>query len=838
MPVFSLKLLGGAMLEGAGGPIRGRAVHRRRIALLAVLAAARGRAVRRDKVIGLIWPEHPTDSARHLLSESLYVLRKELGDDAFVVVGDEVALNSAVVSSDLCEFGEALANGDHGRATELYHGPLLDGFYISDAAEFERWVDGERDRVARAYADAVETLAEAAEESGDYLTAAELWRRRTLHDPFSSRVVLRLMGALESGGEHLGAIRAAADHTTLLRDELGAAPDPLVPAYAERLRTAPPAGRMPVPSRSCDPVATTDHTCVSEVHMPDSPADPQRERRVVALEPATLPSAAVRQWAGRLRHSAAALAIIAAAGTVALSFWMAESREAKAEGPDPRHIAVLYLDDHSPDRTLGFLSAMLTEGVTDQLAQTSSLRVTSRNAVKPFRDARVPLDSIVRELGVGSLVEGSVERSGRRIRATVRLVDAWTGRVQSHTVEQPMADSIALAESMARDLAVFVRQRLGPQVRQRQRSEGTGSTRARALLLDAERLRDEAQRTAHASALDNRFAILRLRRADSLLAEASRVDPEWIEPWLLRGWISLALRDRVVAAEQPARFLAALRYANAALRLRKESPDALELAGTARWRIVQLGPIPAGIRLDTLEARAQRDLEVAVINDNSLARAWSTLSQILRVKGRYADADAAARRAWEEDEYLEDAPVIVDRLYRSSLNLARFDSAAAWCARGQERFPDDYRFVECRLNLLGYDGPERPDTALAWRLYRELEQMDPSDAARRESRGYTPLFRRMAVARVMVRAGDPRGANELVRGVRRDVGNDRDMLVSQAYDEAYIRLLLGERDASIDLLERYVDGEPTRLAYLAHDLKFQPLHGNPRFQRLLKTGIR
>ena len=215
--MFVLKVLGGAALERGGAPVSGRAVHRRRLALLALLASARGRMVRRERLIGYLWPDHPTDAARHLLSESLYILRKAVGEDTFVTAGDELALDPAVVRSDLADFMAALEADDPEAAVAAYGGPFLDGFYVADAPEFERWAEEERDRLARAYARALEQLAEAREAEGDPRGAAEWWKRLARHDPFSSRIALRTMQALVGGGVRGAAIRHAASHAGLLR---------------------------------------------------------------------------------------------------------------------------------------------------------------------------------------------------------------------------------------------------------------------------------------------------------------------------------------------------------------------------------------------------------------------------------------------------------------------------------------------------------------------------------------------------------------------------------------------------------------------------------------------
>src|SRR5262245_40051752 len=158
-PTTRLLLFGGAALEGDRGPITGRGAQRRRLALLALLAVNR-RGQSRDKLIGYLWEDSDTDKARRLLSESLFQLRKSLGEDAILSVGDELRLNPAVIWSDVEAFAEAQQGGDDARVVTLYKGPLLDGFFISEATEFEQWLDRERDRLGREYAAALTRLAQ------------------------------------------------------------------------------------------------------------------------------------------------------------------------------------------------------------------------------------------------------------------------------------------------------------------------------------------------------------------------------------------------------------------------------------------------------------------------------------------------------------------------------------------------------------------------------------------------------------------------------------------------------------------------------------------------------
>ena len=851
--MFSLRVLGGALLEGPNGPVRGRPAHRRRIALLALLASSRGRPIAREKVIGLLWPEHPGDAARHLLSESLYVLRKALGDQTFVAVGDEIALNPQVVESDAAAFEAAVEAGDPASAVALYRGPFLDGFYLSGADEFERWVEGERARLARVYAQALERLAESAEETDDFLGAVEWWRRVSARDPYSSRVVLRLMRALESGGEHTAALRAATEHADFLREDLGAQPDPAVPAYAERLRTTPPPGRIPPPFEMASEEVLAEaiqepgreNECEAGAPLPHASYPPDGSGPPVMSTPdpgaAPHPSSSGSTPAPSRRYARVGLAILSGLAMLMIgehigALHTVERKEAsggvEAEAPDPRRIAVLYFDDHSPRQDIAHLASGLTEGLIHELAQVPGLDVISRNGVKPYRDGKAPLDSITAALRVGTLVEGSVQRSGDRLRVTVQLVDAATGgHLQSRTIERPMGELFALEDELAREVSESLRQRLGKEIRLREHVAGTRSTAAREAVLRAEEIRSEAARLSVGHSPLGAPATRRmLATADSLLAEAARSDPRWARPWILRGWVALSAGEPAPTTERRMRFAAALRSSEWALEIAPTDPAALELRGTVRWRMVQRGPVPTGADPQALSAAAERDLNQALANDPSLARAWVTLSQLLRVQeGRLAEADVAARRALEADEFLEEAPLVLERLYRSNVQMARFDSAAAWCARGRARFPNDSRFVECRLTLLGYPGTERADVALAWRLFRELEQMDPPGRAL----PYTPTYRRMAVARVVARAGLADSARAMSLTARAEVRGNRDWESAQAADEAYVRLLLGERDSAVVLLSRHLAVRPRLRAQIARDVKYRALHDDPRFRRLV-----
>lgn len=234
--MFSLQLLGGCTLRCDGEPLAGAAVQPRRLALFA-LAASRRAGLSRDKLIAYLWPDEDRERARHFLADSLFTVRKSLGSDVFISTGSDIRVNPESVCADLWMFEDACARSDFASAASLYHGPFLDGFFIGDAPEFERWADTERERLGTTYGNCLERRAEELERDGDHCNAVHWWTRLSLHDPYSSRIAVRTMLAQEKAGDSVAAIQHAAKYAKLVRSDLDLAPDPGVLALAEKLRS-------------------------------------------------------------------------------------------------------------------------------------------------------------------------------------------------------------------------------------------------------------------------------------------------------------------------------------------------------------------------------------------------------------------------------------------------------------------------------------------------------------------------------------------------------------------------------------------------------------------------
>ncbi|HSM36212.1 MAG TPA: tetratricopeptide repeat protein [Longimicrobiales bacterium] len=438
--MIRLTLLGAAALVGSDGPVHGRAAQRMRLAFLAILAAARGAPVSRDRVVGLIWPEHGDDRARRLLSEALYVVRKELGESVIEASGDDLRLDPAALPSDLEDFRAAIEDGRPEAAVEAYGGPFLDGFFIEGAPPFESWVDGERAELARAYGDALRRLARGADERGDARASVAWWQRLAAHDRFDASVSIRLMEALEAAGNRAAAIRHARVHAALLREELDAEPDPEVEALAQRLRDAP----RTVGLRGGSAAGGSAEASASPDEPPHEASPP--------LDVAPRPGRPLRR-----APRAVGVAAIVVIALLAL-WWRAGDRDqpTAAAGEDGTALVVAPFDVQSGGDAgdVAFLSRGIATLLATALDGAGGLSPVDSRRVLSLADRRPALAAarLAERLGATARVEGTAVVSRDLLRVEARLVDAAADSDALATAEAPLDSLFALVDDLATQL--------------------------------------------------------------------------------------------------------------------------------------------------------------------------------------------------------------------------------------------------------------------------------------------------------------------------------------------------------------------------------------------------
>lgn len=241
--MIRLTLLGSIGLQGPDGrPVDTLLRQPKRLALLAYLACpSPGTWHRRDILLGLFWPELDTAHARSALRNGLYVLRQGLGEAVIQTRGDEeVAVNPALLATDLAELRAALRAGDADAAFARYSGELLPGLFPPDSAGFQDWLEGERTRLRLEVSRAGQVAAATLESDGRLEEARRVLAR--LHDlaPDEEPVVRQLMALHGRLGDRAGGLTLYQRFRARLDREFGATPSAETEALAAALRQEAP----------------------------------------------------------------------------------------------------------------------------------------------------------------------------------------------------------------------------------------------------------------------------------------------------------------------------------------------------------------------------------------------------------------------------------------------------------------------------------------------------------------------------------------------------------------------------------------------------------------------
>jgi TolB-like protein/DNA-binding SARP family transcriptional activator/Flp pilus assembly protein TadD len=440
--MFRLRVLGGFALDGSSGAAAPVFPKRRAEAVLAVLAVCGDLGCTRERLLALLWPESDEAGARHGLRDALHVIRRSLGAGAVPSAGRLLRLDPAVVASDILQFTQALSSGRPADAVRLYAGPLLDGFHVDDAAEFERWLDGERARLAREYGEALKQLATGAEAARAWGEAGRWWARAVEHDPLNSHLVLQHVRVLAAIGDRANAIRVAEAHARRLREEFDLEPDREVLGAIERIRRGElPAMPAAAPAAPAPPPAPP--SAVEQSSTPDEP-------------PPTppIPTAAASRRLPRWTPWAAAVAALVLGGAFAAGHLPGRRVETGA----PRTtIAVLPFRNLSEDTSYAYVARGLHDELLTQLVKVASLRVIGRASVGGYEETSKPLRQIGKELSVGSIVEAGVQVDGNRLRVTVQLLDPATqAHLWAERYDRSMDDAFAVQSDIAQRIVAAV----------------------------------------------------------------------------------------------------------------------------------------------------------------------------------------------------------------------------------------------------------------------------------------------------------------------------------------------------------------------------------------------
>jgi serine/threonine-protein kinase len=450
-------------------------------------------------------------------------------------------------------------------------------------------------------------------------------------------------------------------------------------------------------------------------------------------------------------------------------------------------VAVLPFVNLSAERENEYFSDGVTEDIITQLSKISSLKVISRTSVMRFKGTSEGLRQIGDTLGVGTVVEGSVRRAGDRLRITAQLIDVRTdAHLWAETYDRRLTDVFEIQSDVAQRISDALRARLTPEERSRVQQVVTADIEAYNLTLlgrhywhwwTEEGFRKSIECFDQAIARDPSYAPAHAGRG---LAYAS----------LSLGYWSVTGGTFRLQAEQ------------ALGRALEIDPT---LGEAMAWR-AQLH-----MQYDYAWERAEAMLQRAVEVDPNSASVHDVYGNFLAANGRHRESARQFEMA-----------VALDPL--SYLILAN----AALCAHRAREFAKAREFFEREIAL----SPELPmGYGLLGMTAMQLGQVDDALAAERKAAAIYGLLGYPFLAVACAASGQRDEAFALLAQCEEARTTQNVWLVGLAM--AYAQL--GETNLALTRLEEACEARDFWMVWLKVQPELDPLRGEPRFQRLLRT---
>ena len=635
------------------------------LGLLAYLAAYPNSGLRRrDELLGLLWPELDSPRGRRALSQALFVLRGTLGADAIATRGTEdVGVDPRAVWCDVAAFRDAAEGGRLEEAMSLYAGDLLPGFFLSDAPEFERWVEQERSELRSRAASIARTLADREEQAGHGKAAAEWARRAVALAPFDETTLRRLLDVLDRIGDRAGAIQAYNEFAERLERELSVQPSADTVSQVQSIRSRV----ADIPRVEREPIVGASSKTTTAVDVPSVPPAPARPRRT---------------WRSLAAAGGLTIAVLVAGAALTRERSAHAVRGAPSDAQRERLLVADF--DHAPADSS--LAVAVAEAIRLDLSRASRVRPASSEVVRDAlrrmrRDTATRVDStLVREValreGMKAVLEGDVVRAGRGFALSARLISASDGSLVEGWRETA-SDSTELLAAIER-LSAAVKRRVGESLETVK--SGIRPLHVTTTSLDALQKHAVGTRAFH----DGDYA-----RGASLLEEAVRLDSTFADAWLE---LSVVLGQMGI---RPARQIEAIVRAYN-LRAQFPSWERYEIEGFYASK-VQGDPLAA---ITAFRNHAELEPRDAF---------WASMGTLLIQTRQYAEAEGTMVHAAE----VSPTPITYANLAIARFLLSKDSAAEAAITEGLAQYPAHPALNSLRVELaLSRNEPERADSLI------------------------------------------------------------------------------------------------------------------------------
>ena len=455
----------------------------------------------------------------------------------------------------------------------------------------------------------------------------------------------------------------------LLRSALG--DDPHAPRYIEGVRGR--GYRMVAEVRRLTERQGTPESIVppslkerKEEESPNVHAGIAATETAIVSSPSATPPAPPRpaRW-GPLGWIGGPLIMVALlAASWAIVYYRGASKPAERTSvvvsPVIHSLAVLPLENLSGEKEQEYFADGMTDEVISELGKIGALRVISRTSVMQYKGAHEPLRDIARKLNVDAVVEGTVLRSGNRVRIIAQLIEARSDRhLWAHSYERDLKDVLLLQDEVSRDIAEEVRITLTP--------------KERSLLSEAHGIDPEAHDDyLRGRYWDSEFTVEGASKGRDYFQRAIAKDPKYA---LAHAGVAESFIEELNCCGLPVQeaFTKAKESAIKALAL---DPS---LAEAHTWLAI------VKLQYDWDWSGAEDEFKQAIaLNPNyAKARAWYSID--LTVMGRFEEAVKEAERAQDLDPF--SIPInrwVVQVFYHSR----RYDEALREGRRVREMHPD------------------------------------------------------------------------------------------------------------------------------------------------------
>jgi TolB-like protein/DNA-binding winged helix-turn-helix (wHTH) protein/Flp pilus assembly protein TadD len=451
-----------------------------------------------------------------------------------------------------------------------------------------------------------------------------------------------------------------------------------------------------------------------------------------------------------------------------------------------RSLAVLPLENLSGDRGQDYFADGMTDELITELARIPALRVVSRTSVMQVQDKgiRKPLQQIARELNVDAIVEGSVVRSGDRVRITAQLIDARNDKhLWAQSFESQTSDVVSLQDSVAREIASQTEAVLAPQVR----ADGGDSA--------------HINPDAHDAYLRGRYF---LNKRDAIKSaayfqQAIALDPSYASAYagLSDSFESLSLLDNAKPQDVMPKALAAARRA---IQLDPEDGEAYTALGgvetTYEWNW----------------KAAESDLTRGIALSPSYSYAEMRYSVYLDAQNRPEEAVTHMRRALE----LDPLSFLINRHLGSTLFFARhYDEALYYLRRAGEMEPNRFGVVENWISWI-YEKKGMQDDAVTHDLTALRGRLPQTEADRLRS--------------VYQRAGWKAYWQARIDTISSHSSDDQ----CAPYEAGVSYLRLGNRDRAFSSFNQAIDRRCFWMIWLKVDPLVDDLRTDNRYSALLQ----